>query len=49
VVQSTPSERRRILLKAADILETKMDAIVDAMARKLAHLLSGLAATLWRP
>src|ERR1700690_2881205 len=33
--QSTPSERRRILLKAADILETKMDAIVDAMAREV--------------
>ena len=33
--KSAPSERRRILLKAADILETKMDAIVDAMAREV--------------
>src|ERR1700693_4053686 len=33
--KSTPSERRRILLKAADILETKMHLIVDAMAKEI--------------
>ncbi len=39
--KSAPSERRRILLKAADILETKTPAIIDAMAKEVG------AATLW--
>ena len=36
-----PSERRRVLLKAADILETKTPAIIEAMAKEVG------AATLW--
>ncbi len=39
--RSTPSERRRILLKAADILETKTPAIIEAMAKEVG------ASTLW--
>jgi salicylaldehyde dehydrogenase len=39
--RSTPSERRRILLKAADILETKTPAVIEAMAKEVG------ASTLW--
>lgn len=39
--KSAPTERRRVLLKAADILETKTPAIIDAMAKEVG------AATLW--
>jgi salicylaldehyde dehydrogenase len=39
--RSTPSERRKILLKAADILETKTPAIIEAMAKEVG------ASTLW--
>ena len=42
--RSAPSERRRVLLKAADILETKTPAIIEAMAKEVgaAHALGGL-------
>ena len=33
--KSAPSERRRVLLKAADILEAKTPAIIEAMAREV--------------
>jgi acyl-CoA reductase-like NAD-dependent aldehyde dehydrogenase len=33
--KSAPSERRRVLLKAADILESKTPAIIEAMAREV--------------
>ncbi len=39
--RSAPSERRRVLLKAADILETKTPAIIEAMAKEVG------ASTLW--
>ena len=39
--KSAPSERRRVLLKAADILETKTPAIIEAMAKEVG------ASTLW--
>jgi salicylaldehyde dehydrogenase len=39
--KSSPSERRKVLLKAADILETKTPAIIEAMAKEVG------AATLW--
>ena len=39
--KSAPSERRRVLSKAADILETKTPAIIEAMAKEVG------AATLW--
>ena len=39
--RSAPSERRRVLLKAADILETKTPSIIEAMAKEVG------ASTLW--